>query len=646
MVKNPPRTKGELKKLINYINNDEKTREILSGGINCDHANAFRDFEAVKEQFRKTDGIQARHMIQSFSVDDKLTPAQAKEIAEKFLAHPLFEGFQVIYAVHLDREHLHTHFVLNTVNSVTGKMWHQNNKDLRLLKEFSNQICKEYGLSEIEFNNRGGKSTGEYKAEQRNISWKYELYLAVVNAKLRSTSIKNFKELLEEIGYKVKWEHDKKYITFTTPDNKKCRNRNLYPASEFTKNAIADELNKNAQIYSAEELNSIRGDFISRVKSCTGKYPLSSLNLDDRIIEYEQWYEQNKDKIINDEKYELYKKIGYALKYSVSYDKFKEKLKEYGAEVFIDKSDTVFVYNDNQYRADELYQGEKYTLLNMKMKFYENMFSKNISKSVFCSASMEELKKNLEKYGYVMRTENGRYVYYDDKNTAHTHLNESALSDPKRVADMLKERKYARELFTLKLTSDSFMGFLESISEEGWSFEIKDEKIKYHSLGGTEVSNEQFNVKELEEYFQKKADRCELQNTIKITKWMSYSMQDFREKMNRLGYRVDVNTAEGTMKITTPKKNEFKNSELFPAEWYSLKALEDQFRKNQEKRMQNIWSLFLSIFDMLMRTESCPVTAMDFGDEPTGDALREFMYKFEKGTASQYNRNLDNDWSM
>ena len=140
MIKNPPKTKSNLKKLMNYITQPAKTRPDLVGGFNCDWENAYDEFTHTKKDFDKEDGIQARHMVMSFDVNDDVTVESAKQIGDELLQHKLFENFQVVYAVHKDKDHVHIHFCINSVNLENGKRWHQTSADLKSLKLRSNDL--------------------------------------------------------------------------------------------------------------------------------------------------------------------------------------------------------------------------------------------------------------------------------------------------------------------------------------------------------------------------------------------------------------------------------------------------------------------------------------------------------------------------
>lgn len=132
-----------------YVMNRNKTEDgILVSGIHCTPESALDEFRFVKNKFGKIDGRQYYHIVQSFSPDDKLTPETAHEIGLKFAA--FFPSFQIVVATHCDRDHLHNHLVMNSVNMESGKKFHQTADDLARVKEYSNQLCREYGLSETE----------------------------------------------------------------------------------------------------------------------------------------------------------------------------------------------------------------------------------------------------------------------------------------------------------------------------------------------------------------------------------------------------------------------------------------------------------------------------------------------------------------
>ena len=209
-------SKCSMSYIFKYVTDDEKTEDKLISGVNCSPESAFDEFTYVKERFGKTDGRQYYHIIQSFSPDDDVTPKMAHEIALKFAE--CFPGFQILIATHTNKEHIHTHFVMNSVNFETGKKFHQTEKEMEERKKYSNRLCREYGLSET-----------EVKSDYKNIpKWKLELRRTALAALKWSHSKEEFIEYMENHGYKVKWEDGYKYITFTTPDGHKCRDNKLF----------------------------------------------------------------------------------------------------------------------------------------------------------------------------------------------------------------------------------------------------------------------------------------------------------------------------------------------------------------------------------------------------------------------------------
>lgn len=235
-----------MKRAINYIKNPLKTSEHLAGGKDCSPDTAYEEFVMTKQNFNKEKGRQFIHFIQSFSPNDKATPEIINEIGKKLLEHEVFKDFQVIYATHIDKEHIHTHFIVNSVSFTKGYKWQLSKEQLESLKEYSDELCREYGLIVVVGEKGNHKNRGEYRAIDKKQSFKYELYLAVKHCKWCSRSKDEFIENMNKLGYKVDWTDERKYITFTTPTNKKCRNRKLYPPEQFTKEALlkAFELNR------------------------------------------------------------------------------------------------------------------------------------------------------------------------------------------------------------------------------------------------------------------------------------------------------------------------------------------------------------------------------------------------------------------
>jgi len=213
-----------LSDILEYVTNREKTIDSLISGVNCDALTAQDEFEVVKKQFGKTDGRSYYHIVQAFSKDDPLDFATAHEIGLKFAAY--FTGFQCVVATHMNTAHKHNHIIMNSVNFETGRKFHQSAAEMKLAKEYSNELCRQYGLSST-----------EAKANRFEIpEWKKKLRRAIKKAMELSYDKEDFIRCMEAVGYKVKWEDGHKYITYTTPENIVCRDRKLFDQTLLREN--------------------------------------------------------------------------------------------------------------------------------------------------------------------------------------------------------------------------------------------------------------------------------------------------------------------------------------------------------------------------------------------------------------------------
>jgi len=290
------KTYGAMKRVIDYIKNPAKTEPHLIGGHNCDINNAYHQFILTKRNYNKETGRQYIHFTQSFAPYDKVTPEDVKAIADELVQMEVFKGFQIAYAVHIDKEHLHTHFVVNTVNEETGLKWKQSAEELQAFKDYSDDLCRKRGLIITNGNKGSHINRGEYRTKDKGQSWKYELFLAVKKVKWCSRSKDEFIANMNKLGYQVDWTDTRKYITFTSPDGKKCRNRKLYPPEHFTKEALLkafDLNNQKADEWKVKNQMEMLLSAIQLIKSndhydMGKKYPLTTLegeSLKDEIAE-------------------------------------------------------------------------------------------------------------------------------------------------------------------------------------------------------------------------------------------------------------------------------------------------------------------------------------------------------------------------
>ena len=138
---------GGLQQAIDYITNPVKTAEnLLTDYVRCDPGYAAQQMMDTKRALGKTARRQCYHIIQSFKPDE-ITPELAHEIARQFAAEHL-PGYEAVIATHVDKTHIHSHIVFNSVNAVTGKMYHSTRENYyKQIRGVSDRLCKAHGLS-------------------------------------------------------------------------------------------------------------------------------------------------------------------------------------------------------------------------------------------------------------------------------------------------------------------------------------------------------------------------------------------------------------------------------------------------------------------------------------------------------------------
>lgn len=191
------------------IETDDEGAEIMQrfvSGVNCAPATARDEMIAVKKRFGKEDGVTAYHGYQSFAPGEA-DPETAHEIGLRLAKKLWGEKYQVLVATHLDKEnHLHNHFIVNTVSMIDGIKYHRTEKDYYAMQKESDRLCREYGLSVIENPKRGkSKHYGEWRAEQEGRpTWRGLIKSDVDTAIRRSMTERQFFHFLREMGYEIK----------------------------------------------------------------------------------------------------------------------------------------------------------------------------------------------------------------------------------------------------------------------------------------------------------------------------------------------------------------------------------------------------------------------------------------------------------
>lgn len=206
-----------LKDVLEYAMDEEKTeRQYFVTGINCNADKARDQFVAVKQQYNKTDGIQAYHGYISFKDTDALSPNEAHQIGIEFANRVWGERFQIVVTTHLNTKCLHCHYVINSVSLVDGKMLANKEKSWYYFRHIADEICKEHKLSVIEKSETNIDSQFLTMKDKAGIPTRYNLARAAIDEAIEhSRTMTEFKRYLSSMGYKYKISPNLKYWTVT-----------------------------------------------------------------------------------------------------------------------------------------------------------------------------------------------------------------------------------------------------------------------------------------------------------------------------------------------------------------------------------------------------------------------------------------------
>lgn len=259
--------KNNLKLSLNYIMNPEKTinsdygnnyyrgLELSSNkdydfknelsyyvsGVNCEVDSAYDDMMFTKRQYDKTDGIIAFHSYQSFK-EVEVTPDIAHEIGVK-LAEEMWDDYEVIVATHQNTNHIHNHFIINSVSYKTGKKYNNNKATYSRLRHISDALCQEYGLSTL-------KEDTRYKNSYKN-KWQDNDYYRIAKEDIDtiisgSISSKQFLAKLKQLGYQYYIKYDK--LTIYKENEEKIRIEKLF-GNNYSLDRINERISKSMYRY-------------------------------------------------------------------------------------------------------------------------------------------------------------------------------------------------------------------------------------------------------------------------------------------------------------------------------------------------------------------------------------------------------------
>ena len=271
---------GAMKNCMEYVLRQDKTNEQLAyvtGPYCYDEINydlVYRTFLEEKKLWNKDSGRMYAHNIISWHKDEQIIPEQAYEFGKEF-AEKWFSGFQTLVAVHKDKDHIHCHLVTNSVSYEDGRKLHSTKRDLERMKQLTNQMCRERGLTVAE---KGKHFDGSQIEKGEVIAWskdKYNLFrqqakdsfvadcaMAVLKALEHCISKEKFIEKMKQFGWMVNWTEKRKHITFENQEGKKVRDSNLSKTFHLniSKEDLENEFDRNYKRIRAEAERTNRAD--------------------------------------------------------------------------------------------------------------------------------------------------------------------------------------------------------------------------------------------------------------------------------------------------------------------------------------------------------------------------------------------------
>ena len=264
-------SKAGIGQALDYVTKEEKTEDKLVSGLHCEPDTVKDEMQATKELWGKTGGRTYKHFVQSYHEDEHITPEQAHRNAVELAKNTeAWKGHEVLIATHIDRGHIHSHFIVNSVNYENGHKLQWSKADLQNLKDRCNEQSRQQGLHVPE---KGKTFSGEEREE--TVAWNKETYnllkqaeegevksyvqdtaLAVMDCRETATSREDFIDQMKARGYGVDWKDSHKYITFTdlerqSQGEKQCKVRNnkleKYYAVDFGKESLEHGFEINAR---------------------------------------------------------------------------------------------------------------------------------------------------------------------------------------------------------------------------------------------------------------------------------------------------------------------------------------------------------------------------------------------------------------
>ena len=248
--KRSTQSRAAMRGVMLYVMQEKKTAwegGPLVSGINCQPQSVYDDFLNTKLLYHKDGGVMFYHMVQSFPKGAAVDPRQAHEAARRLAEY--FDGCEVLVCTHVDRGHIHSHCVINSLNFETGKKLHMAKEQIQELMRRNDMICQEMGLPVFDVPTQQARGMGgaEYHTALKGQNWKLRLMNTIDECMKYAADKDAFVSLMASEGYQVRWESTRKYITYATPDGLKCRDNKLHE-EKYCKEAMEHEFRIRAEL--------------------------------------------------------------------------------------------------------------------------------------------------------------------------------------------------------------------------------------------------------------------------------------------------------------------------------------------------------------------------------------------------------------
>ncbi len=277
VINKSTKSHGAMRNVLEYVLRDEKIKQgyvEISGpysGETINYDDVYQSWLTEKKLWQKDSGRMYAHNIISFHKEEQVTPEQVLEIGKEF-AERFFPSHQYVIGVHQDKDHLHCHIVTNSVSYIDGIKLHQTKRDLEHQKEFTNNLCLDRGLSiAVKGQHFDGSVIGQggiaaWSKDKYNLlindtkkSFVAECAIAIMDVVPQSANREEFISGMEERGWSVQWEDNRKHIVFTNEEGKKVRDTNIektFAGMEVNKEALLNEFTRQNEL----RLSRLRAD--------------------------------------------------------------------------------------------------------------------------------------------------------------------------------------------------------------------------------------------------------------------------------------------------------------------------------------------------------------------------------------------------